>query len=80
MIVLMKLLDKTDNHVIYSYGYDEDNLDGKIKVNFKDPNNYEVLNECTDKRVGKRGTLIAACRIIKAISNNNLKDLMSFES
>lgn len=73
----MKLLSKTSEYVIYSYGNDEDNLDGQIKLSLKDPNKYEVLNE---SKIGKIGTLRAISKLQKAIKDNDIKEKISYQS
>lgn len=80
MIVLLKLLKKNDDFVIYNYGYDEDKLDGEIKVYLINPINYEIIAESNDERVGKLGTLKALNVIKNAILNNKLKEKMSYQS
>lgn len=79
MIVLMKLLEKNKEFVIYSYGYDEDNLDGQVKVPLNNPLNYVILKESEDKRIGKLGTLKAINKIIKVIESNNIEELISYQ-
>lgn len=80
MIVLMNLLEKNNDYVIYSYGYDENNLDGKIKISLSDPSNYVVLEESKDEHIGKLGTLKATCKLIKLIKNNEIKEKTSYQS
>lgn len=80
MIILMKLLEKNKDFLIYSYGYDEKNLDGKIKVNLKEPYDYEVIQESTDNRVGKIGTLKAIIKIIKSIKVGEIKEILNYQS
>lgn len=77
MIVLMKLLSKTSEYVVYSYGNDEDNLDGQIKLSLKNPDKYEVLKE---SKIGKKGTLKAILKLQKSIKDNNIKEKISYES
>ncbi|NFE84084.1 hypothetical protein FDB55_03385 [Clostridium botulinum] len=76
----MKLIEKNDIYAIYSYGYDEDNLDGIIKIYLTDPDNFEVIKETKDGRVGRLGTLRAINVLRKAIINNTLEDVMGFQS
>ncbi|MBU5487016.1 hypothetical protein KQI77_02420 [Clostridium sp. MSJ-8] len=80
MIVLLKLLEKNNDYVIYEYGYDEDNLDGKIEVSLNNPNKYKLLKESNDKHIGKKGTLIAINKVIKAVKNNEIRELLSYQS
>lgn len=80
MIVLMKLLEKNKEFLIYNYGYDEENLDGKIKVNLREPYDYEVIQESADNRVGKIGTLKAITKIIKSIKVGEIKDILCYQS
>lgn len=80
MIVLMKLLEKNKDFLIYSYGYDEENLDGKIKVYLKEPYAYEVIQESADNRIGKLGTLKAITKIIKSIKIGEIKDILCYQS
>ena len=80
MIVLLKLLKKIDGFVIYNYGYDEDKLDGEIKVSLSNPDNYEIIKESEDKRIGKKGTLIAISKIIQAVKNNDIREILSYQS
>lgn len=79
MIVLLKLLEKNSDFVIYNYGYDEDNLDGKIKVSLIDVDNYEIT-ESTDKHVRGKGKLIALRLVREAVKNNDIKELLSYQS
>lgn len=79
MIVLLKLLEQNNDCVIYNYGYDEDNLDGKIKVSLTDVDNYEIT-ESTDKRVRGKGKLIALRLIREAVKNNDIKEILSYQS
>ena len=55
MIVLLKLLKKNNDCVIYAYGYDEDNLDGIIEVSLNDLDKYKLIKESEDRHIGKRG-------------------------
>ena len=80
MIILMKLLEKNKDFLIYSYRYDEKNLDGKIKVNLKEQYDYEVIQESTDNRVGKIGTLKAIIKIIKSIKVGEIKEILNYQS
>lgn len=80
MIVLMNLLEMNSKYAIYSYGYDEDNLDGRIKISLDETNGYEVLVESKDKNIGKLGTLKAVSKLTKAAKNNMLKEKMSYQS
>lgn len=80
MIVLLKLLKKSDGFVIYNYGYDEDKLDGEITVSLANPDNYEITKESKDERIGRKGTLIAISKIIKAIKSNDIKEILSYQS
>lgn len=80
MIVLMDLLEKNDLYVIYSYGYDENNLDGRIKLYLNDHMKYEILKESEDEHIGKIGTMKAITKLINAIKKNELKDKMSYQS
>lgn len=80
MIVLMNLLEKNDVYVIYSYGYDENNLDGQIKIYLNDPDKYEILKESQDEHIGKCGTMRAVSKLMRAAKNNELKDKMSYQS
>ncbi|KHS56134.1 hypothetical protein QX51_15295 [Terrisporobacter othiniensis] len=77
MIVLMKLLSKTSEYVVYLYGKDEDDLDGQIKLSLKDPSKYEILKE---SKIGKIGTLRAISKLQKAIKNNDIKEKISYQS
>ena len=80
MIILMKLLEKNKDFLIYSYRYDEKNLDGKIKVNLKEPYDYEVIQESTDNRVWKIGNLKAIIKIIKSIKVGEIKEILNYQS
>ncbi|MFR2889250.1 hypothetical protein [Clostridium butyricum] len=80
MIVLLKLLEKNNNSVIYSYGYDEDNLDGKIEVFLNNPDEYKLIKESDDKRIGKKGTLIAISKVIRTVKNDKIKEFLSYQS
>ena len=80
MIVLIKLLEKNDEYFLYSYGYDEDNLDGKIKIYFDKERNYELVKESSDPHIGKKGTLIAICKLIKARDNGKLSEILCYQS
>ena len=42
MIVLMNLLEKNNEYVIYSYGYEENKLDGRIKIYLDDFYNLKL--------------------------------------
>ena len=77
MIVLMKLLSKESEYVVYSYGNDEDYLDGQIKLSLKNPNKYEVLKE---SKIGKIGTLRAISKLQKAIRDSDIKEKISYQS
>lgn len=71
MIVLMKLLEENSEFAVYSYGYDDDKLDGRIKLPLNDPNNYEILKESQDKRVGQMGIMKCMAKLIRFIKKNN---------
>ncbi len=77
MIVLMKLLLKTNDYVLYSYGPDEFNLDGVIKFSLNSVDDFEVIRESS---IGRRGTLRALCKIRKSILDKEIKELLSYES
>lgn len=80
MIVLLNLLEKNDNYVVYEYGYDNSELNGKIKVYKNKEKSYQILSECKDIRVGRKGTLWAISQIIKMLNNNDLKETVCFQS
>ncbi|MGL4730338.1 MAG: hypothetical protein ACRCW0_01985 [Clostridium sp.] len=45
MIVSMNLLEKTNKYLVYSFGNDENNLDGKVRISLDNPKKFEVLRE-----------------------------------
>lgn len=77
MIVLIKLLSKTNDYVVYSYGSNESNLDGLIKFSLISIDDFDVLQEST---IGKLGTLRALCKIRKSILDKEIKEVLSYES
>lgn len=80
MIVLLKLLEKNSDYVIYAYGYDEDSLNGEIKVSLNNPDEYRLIKESDDKRIGRKGTLIAINKVIKAVKDNEIEEILSYQS
>ena len=79
MIVLMNLLEKNNEYVIYSYGYEENKLDGRIKIYLDDFYNYDIIKESKDEHISKSATLKAISKLIKAAKNNDLKKEMSYQ-
>ncbi|MCI9978064.1 hypothetical protein JY742_18205 [Clostridioides difficile] len=79
MIVLMNLLEKNDEYVIYSYGYEENNLDGRIKIYLNNSYNYEIIRESKDEHISKATTLKAVSKLMKAAKNDVLKKEMSYQ-
>ena len=70
MIVLMNLLEKNDEYYLYSYGMDENNLDGIIKIYLKKGTEGEVVKESSEKN--RKVTLTAIFNFIKARDNGTL--------
>lgn len=79
MIVLMILLAKTKDYVIYKYGYDENSLDGIIKIYFDESIEPEIKMS-NDIRIGNLGTLKALGKLKKLISKNQLKEKIVYQS
>lgn len=80
MIVLLNLLEMKNDFAIYSYGYEENNLDGRIKIILNKKIDYEIIKESQDARIGKKGTACAIYKLLKAAKNNDLKECMCFQS
>lgn len=70
----MDLLEINSKYAIYSYGYDEYNLDGRIKISLEKNDEYEILVESKDKNIGKLGTLKATSKLSKAAKYNMLNE------
>lgn len=79
MIVLMNLLEKNNEYIIYSYGYDENNLDGRIRIYLNNFYDYEIIKESKDEHISKTSTLKAVSKLIKAAKNGNLTEKMSYQ-
>ncbi|VIG07094.1 Uncharacterised protein [Clostridioides difficile] len=79
MIVLMNLLEKNNEYIIYSYGYDENNLDGRIRIYLNNFYDYEIMKESKDEHISKTSTLKAVSKLIKAAKNGNLTEKMSYQ-
>lgn len=80
MIVLMSLLVKTSDYVIYRYGYDKSNLDGEIKLSLKNPMNYEIIKQSNDKRINKSATMKAIIKLIKSIERNKVEEYICYQT
>lgn len=78
MIVLMNLLEKNDEYYLYSYGMDENNLDGIIKIYLKKGTEGEVVKESSEKN--RKVTLTAICKLMKARDNGTLSENMIYAS
>ena len=78
MIVLMNLLEKNDEYYLYSYGMNENNLDGIIKIYLKKGTEGEVIKESSEKN--RTVTLTAICKLMKARDNNTLSENMIYAS
>ena len=78
MIVLMNLLEKNEEYYLYSYGMDENNLDGIIKIYLKKGTEGEVVKESCDKN--RTVTLTAICKLMKARDNDTLSESMIYAS
>lgn len=73
-LIEMKLEERTEEYVIYSYGYPETVLDGRFKISLKDPMNSEILISTSDERVSHSGAMKALCKLIRLIQNEEIKE------
>lgn len=78
MIVLMNLLEKNDEYYLYSYGMDENNLDGIIKIYLEKGTEGKVVKESSEKN--RKVTLTAICKLMKARDNDSLSENMIYAS
>lgn len=78
MIVLMNLLEKNDEYYLYSYGMDENNLDGIIKIYLEKGTEGKVVKESSEKN--RKVTLTAMCKLMKARDNDSLSENMIYAS
>ncbi|MDI7817593.1 hypothetical protein ABRY17_07995 [Clostridioides difficile] len=75
----MNLLEKNNEYIIYSYGYDENNLDGRIRIYLNNFYDYEIIKESKDEHISKTSTLKAVSKLIKAAKKGNLTEKMSYQ-
>ncbi|WP_300259442.1 hypothetical protein [Clostridium sp.] len=78
MIVLMNLSEKTKNYLIYSFGNDEKNLDGKVKIPLDNPKNFEVLKE--SKFLSNECMMRGLVKAIRFIQNGEIKECIDYIS
>lgn len=71
-IICMKLIEKTNDYVIYEYGSHFEKLDGRLKLSIKNPRkDYEFL---TESSIGHMDSLKAHSKLARTIEKGEIPE------
>lgn len=78
MVLLMNLLNKNNNSVVYSFGIDEDKLDGQIKISLDNPMDAKIIKE--SQYISNAMAMKGLIKLIRNIKNGEIKKFESYQS
>ncbi|WP_164971695.1 hypothetical protein [Clostridium tetani] len=78
MVLLMNLLNQNNNSVIYSFGIDENKLDGQIKISLDNPMDAKIIKE--SQYISNAMAMKGLIKLIRNIKNGEMKKFESYQS
>ncbi|WP_460276048.1 hypothetical protein [Clostridium sp. CTA-1] len=78
MVLLMNLLNQNNNSVVYSFGIDEDKLDGQIKISLDNPMDAKIIKE--SQYISNAMAMKGLIKLIRNIKNREIKKFESYQS
>ncbi|GAA0061725.1 hypothetical protein UT300001_02340 [Clostridium sp. CTA-1] len=77
-MLLMNLLNQNNNSVVYSFGIDEDKLDGQIKISLDNPMDAKIIKE--SQYISNAMAMKGLIKLIRNIKNREIKKFESYQS
>lgn len=78
MVLLMDLLNQNNNSVIYSFGIDEDKLDGRIEISLYNPMDAKIIKE--SQYISNAIAMKGLIKLIRNIKSGEIKKFESYQS